>query len=82
MAKQIEFSVEKVNHGNWLRISVPYHATTGMTATLQNQRGQILKTALLLTGNNLIDIESMAPQAVVIKIDTPYETLLKEFYLE
>lgn len=82
MTRQIELGIEKMNHGNWLKVIVPYPTNTMMKATLQNDKGEILKTVRLVTGNNLIDIETMTKQAVSIRIDTPFETILKEFYLD
>lgn len=82
MARQIELAIEKMNHGNWLKVSIPYTTPIAMTATLQNDHGQMLKMVKLVSGNNLIDLESISKQSVHIKIDTPFETILKEMYLE
>ncbi|HZV70262.1 MAG TPA: hypothetical protein VFG10_11990 [Saprospiraceae bacterium] len=81
MPGQIELVVEKMNHGHWLRVTVPYTTNIIMTAMLQNSKGEMLKTVKLVTGNNLIDIEMITDQNVSIKIDTPFETLLKELVL-
>lgn len=82
MAGQIELVIEKMNHGHWLKVTIPYATNTLMTAMFHNTKGEVLKTVKLATGNNLIDIESIKKQAVHIKIDTPFETLLKVVYLE
>jgi hypothetical protein len=82
MPQQIEIAVEKMNRGNWLRIVIPYKTSTGMTATLLKPGGETLTTMFLETGNNLIDIGAFTQQTINIKIDTPYETLLKELKLE
>ena len=82
MSKQIELVIEKMNRGNWLKVTVPYATHITMTATLQNNSGELLKTAKLMTGSNMIDIESILNQSVQIKLDTPFETILKELYLE
>jgi len=71
-----------MNHGHWLKVSIPYTTSLAMTATLQNNNGEMLKTANLVTGNNLIDLETIARQSVRIKIDTPFETISKVFTLE
>ena len=81
MAKQIELGIEKMNHGHWLKVNIPYMTNMTMTATLQNKSGGLLKTVNLVTGNNLIDLESITHQAVRVKIDTPFETVLKELDL-
>ena len=83
MAKHIELGIEKMNHGHWLRVNIPYITKMSMTATLQNKTGGLLKTVNLVSGNNLIDLESMANQAFFrVKIDTPFETVLKEMDLK
>jgi hypothetical protein len=79
---QIELEIEKMNHGHWLKVTIPYTTNIIMTAMLQNSKGEMLKIVKLVTGNNLIDIETITEQNVRIKIDTPYETLLKELTLE
>ena len=71
-----------MNRGNWLKVTIPYTTHLVMTATLQNNSGELLKTVKLMTGSNLIDIESILNQSVRIKIDTPFEIILKEMYLE
>ena len=82
VSNQIELHIEKMNHGNWLKVTIPYVTSFGMTATLQNPNGEMLKRVKLETGNNLIDIESIKKQSVRIKIDTPFETFSTELYLE
>ncbi len=82
MSKQIEVAIEKMNRGNWLKVFIPYNTQKEMTATLQNHGGETLKKMKLESGNNLIDIEAIARQTISIKIDTPFETILKELNLE
>jgi len=74
--------VEKLNHGNWLKVSIPYTTNSAMTATLQNNNGEMLRSVNLMTGNNLIDIQALTMQSVRIKIDTPFEVISRELYLE
>jgi len=82
VSNQIELHIEKMNHGNWLKVSIPYTTTQAMTATLQSNSGELLRSVSLMTGNNLIDIESIKKQSVHIKIDTPFETISRELNLE
>jgi len=82
VSQQIELVLEKMNRGNWLRVTVPYTTHIAMTATLQNNSGELLKSVKLMTGSNLIDIESILNQSVRIKIDTPFEVISREVYLE
>jgi len=78
---RIELGIEKMNQGNWLKVTIPYITQRMMTATLKNDSGQMLKKVRLASGNNLIDLESITQQSIHIKIDTPFETILKEMYL-
>ena len=82
MSKQIELGIEKRNHGHWLKVSIPYTTNSVMTATVQSNTGELLKSANLISGNNLIDIEAISLQSVRIKIDTPFEIISKEIFLE
>ena len=71
-----------MNHGHWLKVSIPYVTTVAMTATLQSNNGEMLRSVNLMTGNNLIDIQSISRQSVHVKIDTPYEVISKELFLD
>ena len=82
MSPRIELAIEKMNHGNWLKVTVPYITTVAMTATLHNHKGEMLRKVKLASGNNMIDIEVFAIPSIRIKIDTPYETLFKELQLD
>ena len=82
MNQDIEISIERMNYGNWLKVYIPFTSISAMTATLQNNGGETLRTIKLVSGNNLIDIESITNQSLHIKIDTAYETILKELNLE
>ena len=81
MSKEIEVAVEKMNHGHWLKVFIPYTSNTDMTATLRNNGGETLKIVKLASGNNLIDIETITIPSIQIKIDTQFETILKELHL-
>jgi hypothetical protein len=82
VSKQIELGIERMNHGHWLKVSIPYSTTLAMTATLQNNNGELLRSVNLMTGHNLIDIQAINNQSVHIKIETPFEVISKELYLE
>jgi hypothetical protein len=53
-----------------------------MTATLQNNNGELLRSVNLMPGNNLIDIHAIKKQSVHIRIDTPFEVISRELYFE
>jgi hypothetical protein len=82
VSKQIELGIEKMNHGHWLKVSVPYTTHQSMTARFMNHSGELLRTVKLATGNNLIDLEAISVQALHIKIETPYETISRDLNLE
>ena len=82
MTKQIELQIERMNHGHWLKVSIPYTTPLAMTATLQSHNGELLRSVSLMTGHNLIDIEAINKQSIHIKIDTPFEVITKEMFLE
>lgn len=81
-SKQIELGIERMNHVHWLKVSIPYTTTLAMTATLKNNSGELLRSVRLMTGNNLIDIHAIKRQSVHIKIDTPFEVISRELFLE
>jgi hypothetical protein len=80
--KKIELQIEKLNHGSWLKVNIPYSTPLTMTATLQSNNGEMLRSVNLMTGNNLIDIQAIRRASVHIKIDTPFEVISRELYLE
>lgn len=82
MTNRIELGIEKLSHGLWLKVIIPYATEHAMTATFQDQRGEMIRLVQLSHGNNLIDIEKLAMQTIRIKIDTPYETISKELLLD
>ena len=82
MEQQIQVGVERMNRGNWLKIFIPYSTAAVMTANLQNDHGETLRSVRLASGNNFIDIESMTKTRVRVKVDTPFETLLLELNLD
>ena len=82
MIKQIELGIEKLNHGHWLKVNIPYVTNKEMTATLQGNNGEMLRSVPLMTGHNLIDIKFIPGHSVRIKIDTPFETISREMNIE
>ena len=82
VTNRIELGIEKLSHGLWLKVIIPYATDHTMTATLQDQRGELLKQVQLISGNNLIDIEALAMKSIQVKIDTPYESLSKVMFID
>ena len=81
MNRQIEMAIEQLNHGSWLKVSIPYHTNVTMTATLENVQGDLLRKVLLVTGNNLIDLAAITQHRLRVRIDTPFECISKEVTL-
>ena len=66
------------NHGDWLKIYIPYPITEKITASIQNSHGEIIKTLILNEGYNAIDISNIEENIIDVKIDTPYEIILRK----
>ena len=78
MITEIFIQTEKQNHGHWLKIFIPYPTLEKTTASIQNSHGEIIKHVLLNEGNNAIDISNIKEDVVDVKIDTPYEIVLRK----
>ena len=78
MMSQITIETEKQNHGDWLKIYIPYPTIEKATAFIQNSHGEIIKNVQLNEGNNAIDISNIADDIVDVKIDTAYEIILRK----
>lgn len=74
----IRIENETMVKGRWLRIHIPYDTRQGSTATIQDTGGSLLKKIKLYQGNNSIDISNLEEETVNIKIETPFETILRE----
>jgi hypothetical protein len=81
MISAITISVEIQNHGDWIKIFMPYETTEKMFAQLQNDNGDTIKKVSLIQGNNAIDISSVKNQCINLKIETQFETILKKIKL-
>ncbi len=81
MTKEIKIQLEKQNQGDWLNIYIPYKTDEAMTCLLQNEHGETLKKVQLKQGNNSIDISHINNKSINLKIETAYETILKNLNL-
>ena len=81
MIKEIDIQIEKQNHGDWIKIFVPYPASEKMIAILQNENGETIKRVKLSSGNNAIDISQVIYSTILLKIDTAFETILKKIQI-
>jgi hypothetical protein len=81
MTSEITIKTEKQNHGDWLKIYIPYPTKEKTTAYIQNSHGEIIKHVKLSEGNNAIDISNIEDDIVDVKVDTPYEIILRKIYI-
>lgn len=77
-SKQITIDTEKQNHGDWLKIFIPYPTLEKTVAYIQNCHGEIIKSVQLNEGNNAIDISHIDEDIIDVKIETPYEIILRK----
>ena len=82
MTKEIDIQIERQNHGDWIKIFIPYPTSEKMTATLQNVHGETIKRVKLSPGNNAIDISQVIYSTILLKIDTAFETILKKIQIK
>lgn len=76
MENQITISAEQHNNSSWLKVFVP-NKIVPSSAVIKGDNGHILKRIDLEEGNNAIDISSIHENSISIKVETPYETVLK-----
>ena len=77
MVNAITIEVEQQNRGAWIHVCIPYASAKKNKALLQNEAGEILKSVQLVEGNNAIDISGIRGPMVILKIETAFETVLK-----
>jgi hypothetical protein len=81
MSTNISIQIETQNHGDWIKIFIPYPSSEKMIATLQNVDGETIKRVKLSSGNNAIDISQVIQSIILLKIDTAFETISKKILL-
>lgn len=70
--------LEENNRSRWIKVFVPQKAIPGSSASILDKQGAVLKQLSLNAGYNAIDISQVSEDIIDIKIETPYETILKE----
>lgn len=78
MAATIEIAKEENSRSMWIKVFVPANAAKQTKATIQDKQGAVLKRLTLSEGQNSIDISSVKEYPISIKVETPFETILKE----
>lgn len=74
----IKIEKEENNRSRWIKVFVPQNAIPGSSACIQTKQGAVLKRLSLNAGCNAIDISHIPDDTFNLKIETPYETILKE----
>jgi hypothetical protein len=78
MQDMVTIEQEENNRSRWIKVFVPFNASKGSSATIQDEHGTLLKRISLHGGHNAIDITGITISPFNIKVETPYETILKE----
>lgn len=78
MAEMVRIEQEENNRSRWVKVYIPHKAIPGSSASIQDKHGAVLKRLSLSAGYNAIDISEVSKDIINIKVETPYETILKE----
>lgn len=78
MAERITIQEERNNNSRWLKVYIPAWAGTSGRASIQSPEGVVLKRLTLAKGSNAIDISHITTPTINIKVETSFETILKE----
>lgn len=73
----ITIEQETEHKGKWLKIYLPPQHPGGK-AMLLNRLGATLRQVRLIAGHNAIDISGIAENPISIKIETDFQTIMKE----
>lgn len=69
---------EQAYKSRWIKVYVPHFLKDGSSVSIQTRNGAVLKRLSLNEGYNAIDISSIDETTINIKVETPFETILKE----
>ncbi|MCX6318757.1 MAG: hypothetical protein NTW29_15870 [Bacteroidetes bacterium] len=78
MREPITIHKEEDNHSKWIKVYIPEWAGLTSRASIQNSEGVVLKRMTLIIGLNAIDISHIPGNPINIKVETSFETILKE----
>ncbi len=81
MESNITITEEHSNKSNWLKIFIPKKVATTALAIIKKTDGDILRKITLDEGNNSIDITNINETTISVKVETPYETILKHLII-
>jgi hypothetical protein len=77
MQDMVTIEQEENNRSRWIKVFVP-QGTERSSASIHDKQGAVLKRLALSGGHNAIDISHIEEYPISIKVETPYETILKE----
>lgn len=78
MGEMVTIVSEESNSSRWIKVYIPATVNGKSRACIQDKQGAILKRLTLHNGHNAIDISCIQENPISIKVETPYETILKE----
>ncbi len=81
MNSGIIIKTELQQKGSWIKISIPMQHPGAARATVSSAQGTVIKTVMLEQGNNAIDISGIAVQSLLVKVETAFETILRNIKL-
>lgn len=81
MNKGITIENEILLKGTWLRVNIPYKIMRKCSASIMDSQGALLRKLHLIEGSNVIDVSNIHCTTINLKIETPFETILKEVKL-
>lgn len=81
MNKEITIKAELLNKGRWIKVNIPSTFKSTATVIVSSAEGEVLKKVTLEEGHNAIDISGILNSSVNIKVETAFETILKNIKL-
>jgi hypothetical protein len=78
MREAIIIKQEPGNCNHLINIYMPPCSGEYSNVTIRDGQGTVLQRLSLSEGNNVIDISHFSAAVICIKVETPYETILKE----
>jgi hypothetical protein len=81
MESKVLIEQEVQFRSRWIKVYVPPYSEQRCTASLLDKTGAELRRFFLNAGHNAIDVTDLKENPVHIKVETPFETVLKEINL-
>ncbi len=81
MSTTIAINTDIFFRGCWLKINIPYKVQQSGKASIIDEGGALVKQFSVEEGNNAIDISNITSAYISVKVETPYEIILKKINL-